>query len=37
MPKFVVEREIPGIGTWSADRLQPGAGFRATASRWCMA
>jgi hypothetical protein len=22
MPKFVVEREIPGIGTWSAERLQ---------------
>jgi hypothetical protein len=25
MPKFVVEREIPGIGTWSADRLQQAA------------
>lgn len=22
MPKFVVEREIPGIGTWSAQQLQ---------------
>jgi hypothetical protein len=25
MPKFVVERDIPGIGTWSADRLQKAA------------
>jgi hypothetical protein len=25
MPKFVVEREIPGIGTWRADRLQTAA------------
>jgi hypothetical protein len=25
MPKFVIEREIPGIGTWSADRLQKAA------------
>lgn len=22
MPKFVVEREIPGIGTWSAGQVQ---------------
>jgi len=22
MPKFLVEREIPGIGTWSPDRLR---------------
>jgi hypothetical protein len=22
MPKFVVEREIPGAGSWSADQLQ---------------
>jgi hypothetical protein len=22
MPKFVIEREIPGVGDWSADQLQ---------------
>jgi hypothetical protein len=22
MPKFVVEREIPGVGQWAADRLR---------------
>jgi hypothetical protein len=25
MPKFVVEREIPGIGAWSAGQLQKAA------------
>ncbi len=22
MPKFIIEREIPGLGTWSPDQLQ---------------
>jgi hypothetical protein len=22
MPKFIIEREIPGLGTWSADQLK---------------
>jgi hypothetical protein len=25
MPRFVIEREIPGVGSWGPDRLQKAA------------